>query len=148
MAHTPLKMTIPQAHAEVQYGWAGSYSPDGIAKAVDSLDHQPLGDRITILLARLCFRGIYFPQMGRLAWVKLIAQNRRTIFKLVKEAFGAWRGAQGNPADAVGAEGGARFSGPTHRPLETPRALLTLKVLEELDPLAKADPLPKADKTA
>jgi hypothetical protein len=25
--------------------------------------------------------------MGRLAWLKVIAQNRRTIFKLVKEAF-------------------------------------------------------------
>jgi hypothetical protein len=28
--------------------------------------------------------------MGRLAWVKVVAQNRGTIFKLVKEAFGAW----------------------------------------------------------
>jgi hypothetical protein len=33
--------------------------------------------------------------MGKMAWVKVIAQNRRTIFKLVKEGFkkGAWRGA-------------------------------------------------------
>jgi hypothetical protein len=29
MAHTPLKMTIAQAHAEVKYGWASSYSPGG-----------------------------------------------------------------------------------------------------------------------
>jgi hypothetical protein len=30
-----------------------------------------------------------------MAWVKVIAQNRRTIFKLVREGFkaGAWRGA-------------------------------------------------------
>jgi len=33
---------------------------------VDSLNHKPLGYRINILIARLCFRGIYFPQMGRL----------------------------------------------------------------------------------
>jgi radical SAM superfamily enzyme YgiQ (UPF0313 family) len=90
MAHTPLKMTIPEAHAEVKYGWANSYSPEAIEKAVDSLDHKPLGYRINIFIARICFRGIYFRQMGRLAWVKLIAQNRRTIFKIVKEAFGAW----------------------------------------------------------
>ena len=45
-----------------------------------------LGYRINIFLARMCFRGIYFPMMGKLAWVKVIAQNRRTIFKLVKEA--------------------------------------------------------------
>ena len=93
MAHTPLKMTIPQAHAEVQHGWAHSYSADALAKAVDALDHKPLGYRVNIFLARLCFRGIYFPMMGRLAWVKVISQNRRTIFKLVREALRAWRGA-------------------------------------------------------
>ena len=93
MAHTPLKMTIPQAHAEVQHGWAHSYSPDALAKAVDALDHKPLGYRVNIFLARLCFRGIYFPMMGRAAWVKVISQNRGTIFKLVREALRAWRGA-------------------------------------------------------
>jgi len=86
MAHTPLKMTIEEAHAEVKYGWAEAYSPEALAKAVESLDDQPLGYRINIFLARLCFRGIYFPMMGRLAWPKVIAQNRRTIYKLVKEA--------------------------------------------------------------
>jgi len=50
---------------------------------------KPLGFRVNILVSRLCFRGIYFPMMGRFAWVKVVAQNRRTIFKLVKEAFGA-----------------------------------------------------------
>lgn len=93
MAHTPLKMSIAEAHAEVKYGWAKSYSPEAIAKAVNSLDSKPLGYRINIFVARLCFRGIYFPQMGRFAWVKVIAQNRRTIFRLVKEGFRAWRGA-------------------------------------------------------
>ncbi|MFZ0334597.1 MAG: radical SAM protein [Candidatus Acidiferrales bacterium] len=89
MAHTPLKMTIAEAHAEVKYGWAKSYSPEAIGRAVDLLDHKPLGYRINIFIARMCFRGIYFPQMGRLAWVKVMAQNRRTIFKLAKEAFRA-----------------------------------------------------------
>ena len=91
MAHTPLKMTIAQAHAEVRYGWARSYSPEAVAHAVDSLNAKPLGYRVNILVSRLCFRGIYFPMMGRLAWVKVVAQNRRTIFKLVKAAFAAWR---------------------------------------------------------
>jgi radical SAM superfamily enzyme YgiQ (UPF0313 family) len=90
MAHTPLKMTIAEAHAEVKYGWANSYSPEAIAKAVDSLDHQPWGYRANIFIARMCFRGIYFPQMGRLAWVKVVIQNRRTILKLGKVAFDAW----------------------------------------------------------
>jgi radical SAM superfamily enzyme YgiQ (UPF0313 family) len=87
MAHTPLKMTIEEAHAEVKYGWAQAYSPEGLAQAVDSLDDQPLGYRINIFLARICFRGIYFPMMGRFAWLKVAAENRHTIFKLAKEAF-------------------------------------------------------------
>src|SRR6195256_743957 len=95
MAHTPLKMTIDEAHAEVNYGWAQAYSPEALAHAVESLNDQPLGYRINIFIARICFRGIYFPMMGKMAWVKVIAQNRRTIFKLVREGFkaGAWQGA-------------------------------------------------------
>jgi radical SAM superfamily enzyme YgiQ (UPF0313 family) len=90
MAHTPLKMTIAQAHAEVRYGWARSYSPEAVAHAVDSLKAKPLGYRVNIFVSRLCFRGIYFPMMGRFSWVKMLVQNRRTISKLVKEAFGNW----------------------------------------------------------
>jgi hypothetical protein len=88
MAHTPLKMSIEETHKEVRIGWANSYSPEAIEKAVDSLNHKPLGYRINILIARLCFRGIYFPQMGPLAWVKTIFENRRTILKLIRQGFG------------------------------------------------------------
>jgi len=95
MAHTPLKMTIEEAHAEVKHGWNESYSAEALAAAVESLSDQPLGYRVNIFLARLCFRGIYFPMMGKMAWVKVIGQNRKTIYKLVREGFkpGAWRGA-------------------------------------------------------
>ncbi len=95
MAHTPLKMTIEEAHAEVNRGWAQAYSPEALAHAVESLHDQPLGYRVNMFLARLCFRGIHVPMMGKMAWLKVIAQNRRTIFKLVREGFkaGAWRGA-------------------------------------------------------
>src|SRR5947207_796245 len=97
MAHTPLKMSIGEAHAEVKYGWAHAYSPEALAQAVDSLDDQPLGYRINIFLARLCFRGIYFPMMGKMAWLKVVAQNRQTIFKLVKEAVFGRRARPKNP---------------------------------------------------
>ncbi|HET8923583.1 MAG TPA: radical SAM protein [Candidatus Acidoferrum sp.] len=88
MAHTPLKMSIDEAHNEVRKAWISSYNPDAIERAVDSLNHKELGCRINILIARLCFRGIYFPQMGRFAWLKTILENRRTIFKLIKQGFG------------------------------------------------------------
>lgn len=91
MAHTPLKMTIPEAHAEVKYGWERSYSPEAITKALESVAHKPLGFRVNILIARICFRGIYFPQLGRFAWVKTIYQNRRSIFGAVREGLGLRR---------------------------------------------------------
>ena len=88
MAHTPLKMSIEEAHNEVRTGWMNSYSPKAIEKAVDSISHKALGYRINILIARLCFRGIYFPQMGRFAWLKALIENRRTIFKLLWQGLG------------------------------------------------------------
>jgi radical SAM superfamily enzyme YgiQ (UPF0313 family) len=87
MAHTPLKMTVDEAHAEVKYAWDHAYAPEAIAHAVHSLDCKPVSYRINIFIARLCFRGIYFPQMGPMAWMKLLVQNRRTIAELVKEGF-------------------------------------------------------------
>ncbi len=88
MAHNPLKMTIDEAHAEVNYGWEHAYSPAAIAKAVDSLGDKPVGYKVNIFISRMFFRGIYFPMMGRMAWPKWIAQNRRTIYKLIKQGFG------------------------------------------------------------
>jgi radical SAM superfamily enzyme YgiQ (UPF0313 family) len=104
MAHTPLKMTIAEAHAEVRYGWTNAYSPEALEKAVNSMAHKPLGYRLNIFIARMCFRGIYFPQMGRFAWLRTISENRRTIFSLVKEGYGAWRGRParaGDPAETA-----------------------------------------------
>ncbi|MGH9897277.1 MAG: B12-binding domain-containing radical SAM protein [Pyrinomonadaceae bacterium] len=94
MAHTPLKMTIPEARTEVNHAWSSSYSPDRNAVAIDSISHKPVIDRLSLLIARLFFRGIYFPQMGKLAWIKLIAQNRRVIYNLVKEGVVALRAAR------------------------------------------------------
>jgi radical SAM superfamily enzyme YgiQ (UPF0313 family) len=87
MAHTPLKMSIEEAHSEVRIGWANSYSPAAIEKAVDSIKHKPLGYRINILIARLCFRGIYFPSMGPFSWLRMAVENRRTILKLIRQGL-------------------------------------------------------------
>jgi radical SAM superfamily enzyme YgiQ (UPF0313 family) len=85
MAHKPLKMSIDEAHRELRIGWVNSYSPAAIEKAVGSLNHKPLDNRINMFIARICFRGIYFPQLGRFAWMKTILENRRTILKLIKQ---------------------------------------------------------------
>jgi radical SAM superfamily enzyme YgiQ (UPF0313 family) len=91
MANTPLKMTIPQTQMELDQAWTASYSPQRNASAVDSLSSKPIDVRIIHFVMRLVFRGIYFPQMNKRAWVKLIVANRRPIYKLVKEGIGKWR---------------------------------------------------------
>jgi hypothetical protein len=80
---------------------------------VDALTDQPLGYRINIFLARLCFRGIYFPMMGKMAGLKVVAQNRRTILKLAREAFFGRRGRPTNPdtQDAYEAIGAPDLAG-------------------------------------
>src|SRR6201993_1137497 len=90
MAHTPLKMTIEEAHAELNYGWAHAYSPDALAEAIAALDDQHVGDRFNIFLARLCFRGIYFPMLSKSSWLRVVLENRRTILRLVKEGVLRW----------------------------------------------------------
>src|ERR1051325_7647213 len=86
MAHTPLKMSFEQTQTEVNHAWANSYSPAGIASVVNSISNQAVEHRATILIARLCFRGIYFPQMGRWAWTIVIVQNRQTILRSRKRS--------------------------------------------------------------
>lgn len=87
MAHNPLKITSEQAHVEIRQAWTDSYSPEAIERAVDLLEQKPIWLRISLFIGRLSFRGIYFPQMSRWAWLKTVMQNRRTIFKLVRSGF-------------------------------------------------------------
>jgi radical SAM superfamily enzyme YgiQ (UPF0313 family) len=99
MAHTPLKMTIPEAQFELEHAWSTAYSPETIEKALDSIKDQHIQYRVMHLVMRLFFRGIYFPQMNKRAWLKLIADNRRTIYKLMKEGIGELRESRRKKSD-------------------------------------------------
>ena len=94
MAHAPLKMTIQQARAEVDLAWRTSYSAERNREAIESISDKPVGYRIGHLVARLCFRGIYFPQMNKRDWLKVMAENRQIIFNLTREGIQAWRAAR------------------------------------------------------
>jgi len=112
MAHAPLKMSIEEARAETRRAWEASYSPARNAEAVESIADRHIQYRISMLVARLFFRGIYFPQMTRRAWLKLLADNRRTIFSLAREGFATWRRSRRAPepeevASAAAASWGA-----------------------------------------
>jgi radical SAM superfamily enzyme YgiQ (UPF0313 family) len=91
MAHKPAKMTIEEARRETISAWSRSYSPERNWEAVNAIGEAPIGVRIGHLVARLFFRGIYFPQMGKWAWVKLLYSNKKTIFHLTREGLGRWR---------------------------------------------------------
>jgi hypothetical protein len=87
MDYTPLKITADQAEAEVRQAWAASYSPKTIASAVRWLESRSYADRLIHLLGRLAFRGIYFPQMKRREWVRVLLQNRSPILHLLVQAL-------------------------------------------------------------
>jgi len=95
MAHTPLKISISAVQDEVRYAWANSYSPDAIERAIESIADEPAAYKISHLMSRLFFRGIYFPQKGAWNWFKLAVQNRRAISRVVKDAFTNWHGSEG-----------------------------------------------------
>jgi Domain of unknown function (DUF4070) len=96
MAHTPLKMSIEEARQETNRAWTASYSPERNAEAVEYLKDQHIKYRIIHMVSRLFFRGIYFPQMGKRAWMKVLLQNRQTISGLVKEGIATARAARKN----------------------------------------------------
>jgi radical SAM superfamily enzyme YgiQ (UPF0313 family) len=113
MAHTPLKMTIAEAQVEFDHAWLSSYSPATIERALDSIADKRYAYRLTHFITRIFFRGIYFPQMNAWAWVKVIAQNRRSIWKLAKGGWEAWRGTTRDARSREGVscaaqEGGSR----------------------------------------
>jgi len=103
MAHDPLKMTIAEARSETEYAWSRSYSPERNAEAIESIAYKPVGCRIGHLVARLFFRGIYFPQMGWRSWVKVLCENRKPIIRLTKEKIGESLRAKNNLGEAESA---------------------------------------------
>ncbi|HEX8367648.1 MAG TPA: radical SAM protein [Pyrinomonadaceae bacterium] len=96
MAHTPAKISIEEARAETISAWSRSYSPERNAEVLEALKDKPIGYRISHLVSRFFFRGIYFPQMNKRAWMKLFFDNRKALYGLVKEGAKTYRKARRN----------------------------------------------------
>jgi radical SAM superfamily enzyme YgiQ (UPF0313 family) len=101
MAHTPLKMTIPEAQIELDRAWMTSYSPKNNQKALDWFGGRDINDQIMHFVMRMFFRGIYFPQRNARVWTKLVAQNHRPLFKLFREGVGKYREGRKRPPVAT-----------------------------------------------
>jgi len=122
MAHDPLRITIPEVQEEVRYAWENSYSPAATGRALDSIANEPVPYKISHLMSRLFFRGIYFPQKGGWQWLKLIAQNRSSVWRIVRDSFTQWHG-----------------TGNSGRTEEFNRSLLTAAHPVQPEPEASAD---------
>ena len=97
MAHKPAKMTIEEARLETIGAWERSYSPKRNREALESISDAPIQTRISHLAARFFFRGIYFPQIGTWAWLKLLTANRRPILSLAIDGCRTWRASRRRP---------------------------------------------------
>ena len=91
MANRPLKISIEQTHQELNKAWTVSYSSKRTERALESLRDKTIHDRVMHLVMRIMFRGIYFPQINKRAWLKTIFDNRRSIYMLAREGFKQWR---------------------------------------------------------
>jgi hypothetical protein len=89
-------MTIQEARQETDHAWSVSYSPERNAEVINAISEAPFRYRLSHLISRLFFRGIYFPQLNKRAWLKLVFQNRRPILSLTREAAGLWRASRKN----------------------------------------------------
>lgn len=103
MSHTPHKLTIAEAHDELDQAWRKSYSPKRNAQVVELLADQGLPVGIMHFLMRLFFRGIYVPQMTKAAWLKLIFQNRSSISGLVRSGIAKYSEAKNERTEKAGA---------------------------------------------
>jgi radical SAM superfamily enzyme YgiQ (UPF0313 family) len=87
MSFSPLGISSEQAEAEVREAWEASYTPAANTSAIRWSESLSLPDRIIHLLSRLAFRGIYFPQMRRRDWIRILFQNRGSILRVVSQAL-------------------------------------------------------------
>ncbi|MCB1023729.1 MAG: B12-binding domain-containing radical SAM protein [Acidobacteria bacterium] len=104
MAHNPLKMTVEDAKDETFNAWSRSYSPERNWEAINSIKDSPIDVRISHLVSRLFFRGIYFPQMKKREWISLLFQNRKPILSLTKEGIKLWRNSRKKGKTPLAAE--------------------------------------------
>lgn len=98
MAHTPKRMSVAAVQAEVRQAWTRCYSPEANRRALSALADTPVAYKISHLIARLFFRGIYFSQKGTWAWLRLLLQNRMSIVRLIRQATRDGMGARSGNA--------------------------------------------------
>ena len=91
-AHAAEDDDLRRCRTKCSTAWTNSYSPRPRRRRIDSIADEPVPYKISHLVARIFFRGIYFPPKGAWGWFKVIAQNRGSIYRIVRESFTKWHG--------------------------------------------------------
>lgn len=88
-AYAPKGLSPEEAEAEIRQAWSHCYAPAAFRRAQRWLveNKKPFGYQLMHFVSRLLFRGIYFRQMNRWAYLKLLAQNTHTLGSLVRSGF-------------------------------------------------------------
>jgi radical SAM superfamily enzyme YgiQ (UPF0313 family) len=88
-AFVPKELSHEEAEDEVRQAWSYCYSPAAFRRAQQWLveNKKSFGYQLMHFVSRLLFRGIYFRQMNRWAYLKLLVQNARTVASLVRSGF-------------------------------------------------------------
>jgi radical SAM superfamily enzyme YgiQ (UPF0313 family) len=81
----PKHLSPSQSEDEVNESWRRGYGRRSFARTQQWLvdNRKPFDHQVAFLVARLLFRGIYFPQSTPWSWVRLLASNAHTIARLV-----------------------------------------------------------------
>jgi radical SAM superfamily enzyme YgiQ (UPF0313 family) len=81
----PNYLSPDQSEEEVRESWRRGYGPRSFARTQRWLvaNGKPFDHEIAFLVARMLFRGIYFPTSTPWAWVRLLVSNTPTIARLV-----------------------------------------------------------------
>jgi len=92
-AFVPKGLSADEVEGEVRLAWRHCYDPAAFRRAQGWLrdNQKTYGHQVMHFVARLLFRGIYFSQMTRWAWIKLLTRNSRLIGSLVWQGFQAQR---------------------------------------------------------
>jgi radical SAM superfamily enzyme YgiQ (UPF0313 family) len=91
MAFTPKHITVEQAETEVHQAWSRTYDARAVEIALEKMRDRPVHEKVVLLCARIIFRGIYFPQMRKRDWLRLVFEQRGSIFQVLGEVFVASR---------------------------------------------------------
>lgn len=90
-AFMPKQMTAEQVESELHQAWSNCYNRAAFKRAQKWLlqNEKPFESQLTHFLARMFFRGIYFPQMSGWSWIKMLLGNLDTMSSLMLSRW--WR---------------------------------------------------------